>query len=106
MLGYAANKTRNLFDAETYTEKRPEYALYVQDDFRATNKLTLNLGLRWDLFVPWVEVDDRQSNFDPVHRQVRGGLATTPSSTGSRSAATCRRIRRRTSGRASASPTT
>jgi len=64
LLGYATAKRRNLFDAETYTEKRPEYAVYVQDDIRATNKLTLNLGLRWDLFVPWVEVDDRQSNFD------------------------------------------
>ncbi len=65
LLGYAATKTRNLFDAETYTEKRPEYALYVQDDFRMTSRLTLNVGLRWDVFVPWVEVDDRQSNFDP-----------------------------------------
>ena len=34
LLGYATTKTRNLFDADTYTEKRPEYALYVQDDFR------------------------------------------------------------------------
>src|SRR5260221_202036 len=64
LLGYASQKNRNLFDAKTYTEKRPEYALYVQDDVRASNKLTLNLGLRWDLFVPWVEVDNRQSNFD------------------------------------------
>ena len=64
LLGFAASKTRNLFDADTYTEKRPEYAFYVQDDFRLSNKLTLNLGLRWDVYVPWVEVDDRQSNFD------------------------------------------
>src|SRR5438876_6342037 len=64
LLGYASQKNRNLFDAKTYTEKRPEYALYVQDDLRASSKLTLNMGLRWDLFVPWVEVDDRQSNFD------------------------------------------
>src|SRR4029079_3210378 len=29
-------------------------------------KLTLNAGLRWDVFVPWIEVDNRQSNFDEV----------------------------------------
>ena len=27
-------------------------------------KLTINAGVRWDVFPPWVEVDDRQSNFD------------------------------------------
>jgi hypothetical protein len=64
LLGYASSKTRNLFDANTYTELRPEYALYVQDDFRISNKLTLNAGLRWDVYVPWVEKDNRQSNFD------------------------------------------
>jgi hypothetical protein len=64
MLGLVNVKTRNLFDANTYTEKRPEYALYVQDDFRATSRLTLNFGLRWDVYPPWVEIDDRQSNFD------------------------------------------
>jgi hypothetical protein len=66
LLGYASSKTRNLFDAETYTETRPEYALYIQDDFRVSNKLTLNMGLRWDVYVPWIEVDNRQSNFDEV----------------------------------------
>ena len=65
MLGYTNSKNRNLFDADTYTEKRPEYSLYVQDDFRATSRLTLNLGLRWDVYPPWREIDDRQSNFDP-----------------------------------------
>ena len=65
LLGYGSIKDRRLFDAKTYTEKRPEIAAYVQDDIRVTSKLTLNAGLRWDLFVPWLEVDDRQSNFDP-----------------------------------------
>jgi hypothetical protein len=64
MLGLVNSKTRNLFDAGTYTEKRPEIASYLQDDFRATRKLTLNLGLRWDVYVPWVEIQNRQSNFD------------------------------------------
>jgi hypothetical protein len=29
-----------------------EYAAYVQDDWRATDRLTFNIGLRWDYFGP------------------------------------------------------
>ena len=65
VLGTATQASRALFDANTYTEIRPEAAAYFQDDIRLTNKLTVNAGLRWDLFVPWVEVNNRQSNFDP-----------------------------------------
>jgi hypothetical protein len=64
MLGTASSAVRTLFDANTYTEIRPEFAAYFQDDIRMTNRLTVNAGIRWDLFVPWVEVDNRQSNFD------------------------------------------
>jgi hypothetical protein len=64
MLGLVNTKNRNLFDAGTYTEKRPELSVYLQDDFRASSKLTMNLGLRWDVYPPWTEIQDRQSNFD------------------------------------------
>ena len=64
MLGLVSAKNRNLFDAGTYTEQRPEIAMYFQDDFRATAKLTLNMGVRYDIYPPWVEIEDRQSNFD------------------------------------------
>ncbi|HJZ70841.1 MAG TPA: hypothetical protein VKE51_03825, partial [Vicinamibacterales bacterium] len=65
LLGYASNASRTLFDPGTYTELRPEAAAYFQDDIRVTNRLTVNAGLRWDLFVPWVEENNKQSNFDP-----------------------------------------
>jgi Carboxypeptidase regulatory-like domain len=64
MLGLTASKNRNLFDAGTYTEKRPEIAAYIQDDWRTTSKLTVNLGLRYDVYPPWREIEDRQSNFE------------------------------------------
>jgi hypothetical protein len=64
LLGYASNASRTLFDSGTYTEVRPEVAAYVQDDIRVSDRLTVNAGLRYDLFVPWVEVNDQQSNFD------------------------------------------
>lgn len=39
---------------------------YVQDDWRITQKLTLNLGVRYEYFTPQWEADNRLSNYDPV----------------------------------------
>jgi len=40
-------------------------AFYLDDTFHATKKLTLNLGIRYDLQGPWSERFNRQSFFDP-----------------------------------------
>ncbi len=41
-------------------------AVFLQDDVRASNKLTLNLGLRWSVDTPRSEAKNYTSNFDPT----------------------------------------
>jgi hypothetical protein len=36
---------------------------YLQDDWKVTPSLTLNLGIRWDLTTPYLETRGRQANF-------------------------------------------
>ncbi len=42
---------------------------YVQDDIRATAKLTVNLGLRYEYATPIYERDNRLSNYDPADQE-------------------------------------
>ncbi len=60
---------KNVASASTY------HGFYIQDDWRITSKLTLNLGLRYDFDVPRTERYNRMNWFDP---SVRSPLASTP----------------------------
>jgi len=41
-------------------------SLFVSDDYKASRKLTINLGLRWDYASPAVEGKNHLSNFSPA----------------------------------------
>ena len=42
-----------------------EHSFFVQDDWKLTDRITVNLGLRYDIFVPDTETENRLVNFDP-----------------------------------------
>ncbi|WP_348641280.1 TonB-dependent receptor [Granulicella aggregans] len=54
------------------------HSAYIQDDWKPTPKLTLNLGVRWEYGSPYSEQNNYISNFDPTTQTV---LTTTPGAT-------------------------
>jgi hypothetical protein len=42
--------------------RQGQFALFAQDSWRATSKLTVNLGIRYDYSAPWTEVNRKLSN--------------------------------------------
>lgn len=42
-----------------------DYSWWAQDNFKVTSRLTLNLGLRHDIWTPYQEVNNRESFFNP-----------------------------------------
>ena len=67
-LGYASQTDiQNITDVANTTWY---YAAFLQDDWRITNNLTVNVGLRYEYTSGTTESQDRQSNFDFATGQI------------------------------------
>ncbi len=60
----AANVNRN-YTVDTPKFRAWEDSFYAQDDWRTTPSLTLNLGVRYDIYTPFTTANGAFSNFDP-----------------------------------------
>jgi hypothetical protein len=63
LLGYVSDAQVS----NTYVADQRHWAasFFVHDDWRASSRLTLNVGLRYDFITPALEAQNRQSNFIP-----------------------------------------
>jgi hypothetical protein len=66
----------NLNSVTPFTDLRWYQAAYVQDDWKVTPRLTLNLGLRWEYTQPIRELHDEQTNFYGTYASNNQGTGT------------------------------
>ncbi len=63
LLGYPGDS--RLTTTNFVSSEKVAHAWYIQDDWKATSRLTFNIGMRYELFSPISERFARQSNYIP-----------------------------------------
>jgi hypothetical protein len=76
--------TQQIVRRADYSEYSKTYGLFVQDDWKVSRNISLNMGLRWEIETPLVEKQNKSvSGFDfgyvqPIQSAVRTRLTTNP----------------------------
>ena len=66
LLGYPTQTARRV-GVEDADLRSNFYQFYFQDDWKVVDRVTLNLGLRYEYGSPYYDVRDFRSSFDPVN---------------------------------------
>src|ERR1700728_1693372 len=64
VLGLDDSFGRGVSTGKTWQQASNVIGIYAQDTWRFTDRLTLNLGLRYDAHSPWVEANNQQANYN------------------------------------------
>jgi Carboxypeptidase regulatory-like domain len=64
VLGLDYQYGRGVSTGKTWQQSSNLIGIYGEDTWRLTDRLTLNLGLRYDAHSPWVEANDQQANYN------------------------------------------
>ncbi len=64
VLGLPFQYGRGVSTGKTWEQSSNIIGIYAQDTWRLTDRLTLNLGLRYDAHTPWVETGNNQANYN------------------------------------------
>ena len=76
MLGAANSGSAQEFTTEP-GYRSGVFSFFAQDDWRVSSRLTLNLGIRWEIPQPRTEAHGRMAEFDPTAPDVMDAQGTT-----------------------------
>jgi len=65
LLGFPSTTVRDFFIPGTAHVRTNEFNYYVKDEWRISRKLTLNLGLHYEINTPFTEDNNYWANWDP-----------------------------------------
>jgi hypothetical protein len=71
VLGLPQQYGRGVSTGATWQQSTNVIGIYAEDTWRVKDRLTLNLGLRYDLHTPWVEDNNQQANYNINTGQVQ-----------------------------------
>jgi len=77
LMGAAHSASDSIYTTEP-GYRQAVMSFFAQDDWRASSKLTLNLGVRWEIPTPRTEAFNRMAQFDPTASDPLPSGATVP----------------------------